>query len=522
MRNIFRCSILSLFVLGVVTLASPSFTTTRAKTRQGEKTAANLIPGNTFSNFGLITINDVAVATPYPSSIGVSGLAGTITGVSVTLNGFSHTFPGDVGMVLVGPTGAAFLAQDGAGSSPVSNVTYSLADFGAAQLPENGAWAAGTFQPTSFFNTDNFPTPGPGTTYSVPAPAGTATFATVFNGTAPNGLWNLYVADFESGDVGTISNGWSITITTSGGAIHTQHVLDFNGDGKTDYAVVRNTGGGASGQATWFIQNNGVAGGQTAPFGLASDQFVSGDFDGDGKADIAVWRDQGSNSAFYILQSQTSTLRAETFGLSGDFPDVVGDYNGDGKTDIAVYRPGATAGAQSFWFYRTTQNGPTFVVPWGQNGDFPAPGDYDGDGKNDFVVQRADVGGQGRFWTMLATGAVSSTQFGLSTDVIVPGDYDGDGKTDLAVVRGQGGQIVWYYLPSGGGPFVQTTFGLAATDSPVQGDYDGDGKTDIAVWRPNADPTQNFFWVLQSGNGSVTQFEWGQSGDFPVANFNVH
>jgi hypothetical protein len=61
----------------------------------------------------------------------------------------------------------------------------------------------------------------------------------------------------------------------------------------------------------------------------------------------------------------------------------------------------------------------------------------------------------------------------------------------------------------------------------VPGDYDGDGKTDLAIWRGNSDPTQNFFWVRNSSNGTTTQFEWGQcptvaTCDFAVAGWAVH
>lgn len=54
-------------------------------------------------------------------------------------------------------------------------------------------------------------------------------------------------------------------------------------------------------------------------------------------------------------------------------------------------------------------------------------------------------------------------------------------------------------------------------DYVVQGDYDGDGKTDVAIWRPNGDPTQNFFYTLGSTAG-LGRFEWGATGDYPVAN----
>ena len=117
------------------------------------------------------------------------------------------------------------------------------------------------------------------------------------------------------------------------------------------------------------------------------------------------------------------------------------------------------------------------------------------------------------------TGAI-----GTSSDLILPGDYDGDGKTDVAVARGSGGQIVWSYEPSTAlntivGPVA---WGLSATDFPTQGDYDGDGKTDRAVWRPNADPTQCFFLIMKSTDGALFSSEWGQQGDYPVANYNSH
>lgn len=291
--------------------------------------------------------------------------------------------------------------------------------------------------------------------------------------------------------------------------------LDFDGDGVTDFSVIRNTGGGVGGQVTWFndLSSGGLSG---AEWGISTDMFLPADYDGDGKDDLAVWRSgPAGTAAFYILQSGTGTVRIDVFGQVGDNPRVVGDYNGDGKDDVAVYRGGANSGDQSYWFFRTEPDGPISYNAWGSGGDFPAPGDYDGDGSNDFAIQRAGEGGQARFWIRTAAGAVDSRVFGLPNDIIAPGDYDGDGKTDIAVTRVSGGQRIWYILPSGGGNMLAYTFGLES-DLGVPGDYDGDGTTDIGVWRQNPDPTQNYFYVLSSEDGSLLIRELGQQGDFPV------
>lgn len=302
--------------------------------------------------------------------------------------------------------------------------------------------------------------------------------------------------------------------------------VDLDGDGYTDFVIIRNTDGSPSGPAVWYYNLNPAnpsSGGptQAVAWGLSTDDFLSGDFDGDGKDDIAIFR-QGLEAKFYILNSSNFTARVEQFGTEGDYAGVVDDYNGDGITDLAVYRPGFGPSDQSYWFYRTTPGGIVYYVPWGAGSDYPAPGDFDGDGYADFTVQRPS-GGTSVFWTLYNAEGSPATPtnvvtFGSSTDYNVIGDYDGDGKDDHAIVRSTGGTIQWWIRPSSD-PLnaVAYVWGVSATDWPVPGDYDGDGKYDPAIWRNGT------FWVLTSSSGytNFTTFGLGMGGDYPVANFRV-
>lgn len=175
--------------------------------------AASQASAAVFSNPAPITIPDSGTADPYPSTINVSDLAGTITDVNVTLNGLSHTFIDDIGVLLVGPTGenVVLMQWTGSGNSPSSTLTFD--DAAAASLPFIGPLPTGTYKPTCFnplCALRVFSPPAP----AQPPPYGSA--LSVVNDTDANGTWSLYVQDFLAGDVGSISGGWSLDITTPG------------------------------------------------------------------------------------------------------------------------------------------------------------------------------------------------------------------------------------------------------------------------------------------------------------------
>jgi subtilisin-like proprotein convertase family protein len=133
-------------------------------------------------------IPERGAATPYPSAVSVSGL-GAVTDVDLKLDGFSHEYPYDVEVELVGPSGAsARLMSDVGGSSEVSNVNLTFDDEATSAVPN--PLSSGTFRPSSPLS--------------------------VFDGTNPNGVWELYVDDTSGGDAGRIPGGWSLTITSEG------------------------------------------------------------------------------------------------------------------------------------------------------------------------------------------------------------------------------------------------------------------------------------------------------------------
>ncbi|MFN5593426.1 MAG: beta strand repeat-containing protein, partial [Aphanizomenon sp.] len=155
-----------------------------------------------------ITIPSSGASNPYPSIINVSGLNGNITSLRVTLTNLSHTWPDDIDVLLVSPTGAkAMLMSDVVGSNGLANVTLTFDPTATANLPDVGQITSGSYKPTDFESGDLFNSPAPVGPYG--------TDFSVFNNTNPNGNWSLYIMDDMAGDSGSIAGGWSLLIGTS-------------------------------------------------------------------------------------------------------------------------------------------------------------------------------------------------------------------------------------------------------------------------------------------------------------------
>ena len=272
---------------------------------------------------------------------------------------------------------------------------------------------------------------------------------------------------------------------------------DFDGDIRSDMTVFRPSAG------TWYSLSSasGSATYTARQFGGAGDIPSGGDYDGDGVSDPAVFRP--SNHTWYVLRSSTgyTSYLAQDFGATGDVP-VQGDYDGDARIDIAVYRP-----SLGRWSLLLSASSTIAVVDWGAPGDIPAPADYDGDRRIDPAVFRPS---DGRWYVYnRVTGGIAVVEFGSSGDRPVAADFDGDGRADLAVFEPSLGR--WRLRLSSTGATVQYDFGVA-TDVTVAADYDGDGRSDIAVYRPST----GVWFILNRFAGTYTAYGWGAPGDLPA------
>ena len=323
---------------------------------------------------------------------------------------------------------------------------------------------------------------------------------------------------------------------------------DFTGNGKLDLALTNQVS-----DSVVILLGNGDGTFQP-PMSFAAGVFpqslVAGDLTGNGKLDLAV-ADLGiTNGAepvnpgggvSILLGNGDGTFQPPTLYAAGNYPVAViaGDFNADGKLDLAVADDGDQNG------YATAAGGVSVLLGNG-NGTFQPPvtygagsgpaslitGDFTGDGKLDLAV--ADPGvldgrDPGGVYVLLGNGdgtfqtatVYASGEGGIGPGSLVAGDFTGDGKLDLAVAANSLDQLL-FLKGNGDGTFlppVGTTLNLPDEGgsvflSIVAADFNGDGRLDLAI----ADATgysdflkpssaANSFEVLL-GNGDGT-FEQG-------------
>ncbi len=270
-------------------------------------------------------------------------------------------------------------------------------------------------------------------------------------------------------------------------------LFDYDGDGRADVSVFRPS------ENRWYVFRSSDGTVSQQVFAVAGDKPVPADFDGDGKTDIAIFRASGD---WWSLSSSNNAQITANLGNSNDIK-LPSDFDGDGRADYIIFRP-----SNNVWYRLSSATGTSSNVTFGLAGDKPVSGDFDGDGKSDVAIYRPSTGD---WWYQSSiNGAQLATRWGIASDIPTPADFDGDGKTDFAVYRASTG--VWYIYNSSNGSATIMNFGLAE-DKPVAADYDGDGKADIAVFRPSTG-----IWYLMRSTAGFTALQFGISTDIPTQN----
>ncbi len=251
-------------ISGTPTALSTSTNYTITATNTGGSTTAQLniaVEEGGYRNPALITINDNAAASPYPSAIAVPATAGTVTRVTVTIYGLTHARQNDLDILLVGPLGQKVLLMSDVGeSASVANVNLTFDDAAGVFLPTSAvSITTGTYKPTEGGTaSDTF-------SADAPAPPYSSTLA-AFNGTIPTGTWSLYVMDDRASNIGSISGGWRLSLQTTAPIVAAPSALSYSSNPATytkGTAITANAPTSSGGAVTSYVVSPALPAGLT-------------------------------------------------------------------------------------------------------------------------------------------------------------------------------------------------------------------------------------------------------------------
>ncbi|MEV0729361.1 N-acetylmuramoyl-L-alanine amidase [Polymorphospora sp. NPDC050346] len=324
----------------------------------------------------------------------------------------------------------------------------------------------------------------------------------------PHWNWNHYIALVNSGPSGARPMGGSPTDFTGDGR---DDIVTFTHGSLADVYVSTSTGSGFAGTS---VKWNDF-------FGLSGETTLTGDFNGDGRDDIVTFT-HGTLADVHVALSTGAAFAGATkwhdwFAPGGEVA-AVGDFNGDGRDDIATFTRGTTNDV-----YVALSNGSAFIgteQKWhdffGLNGEFPAVGDVNGDGRDDIIVFTQGPNTLADVYVALSNGSGFGASakwhdlFAVGNEQPRIGDINGDGRDDIVTFTCDGNADV-YAATSTGSSFAGTTvkwhdFFCIAGEFPYLGDFNGDGKDDIVVFTKGT--TNDVHVALSTGTTFGPAAKW--------------
>ncbi|MFI1385691.1 FG-GAP repeat domain-containing protein [Embleya sp. NPDC020886] len=329
---------------------------------------------------------------------------------------------------------------------------------------------------------------------------------------------------------------------------------DFDGDGCADMGVVQSFPGGRIGLYRSSGRPDGsfdrpVLGWESGPGGwwFGSAKYVSGDFNGDGKADIAGFYGYADGSVQLHTALSTGAGFAqphESWGVPAgnwDYNKVVllsGDFNGDGRTDVgAVY--GYDDGRIGLFTFTANAAG-DFAAPqlgwmaapggWWFNSAKYVAGDFNGDGKADIAGFYGYSNGGVQWHTAFSTGtgfeqpaegwSAGPGAWEFNRVRLTSGDFDGDGRADVAAMYDYGSSSdVHTFTPGANGRFTapRRTYSLPggsgfANAGFAAGDVNGDHRADVFALHPDNTQVDTTYTTLGEPDADLTYAYRGWTG----------
>jgi hypothetical protein len=353
---------------------------------------------------------------------------------------------------------------------------------------------------------------------------GASTTPSFRHGPLPAGVTRYYrvVAVDRAGNAGPTS---TVVSATTRYPI----ITDVNGDHRDDAVLFTQ---GADNDVFTALSNGSSFGARTKGhdfFSVTGEVPLTGDFDGDGRADIVTFT-RGDAADVYVALSNgsgfagTSVKWHDFFATGTEYP-AVGDVNGDGRDDIISFTRGATA---DVWVALSTGSGFGPGVKWADsfsiNNERPAVGDFDGDGRDDVVTFTG--GAQADVFVALSNGSAFVQEgwlwhdnFAVGAELAGTADVNGDGRDDVVTfTRGAAADV--FVSLSDGGRFVQNNwkwhdfFGLD-NEFPGLGDFNGDGRADIVTFTRGSTEQSDVWVALSTASSFGASAKWhDQFGSF--------